>query len=312
MAKPFLTYPQQLNNLTARKGLIINDASMAETALHQVGYFSLIGGYKTPFINPMTRIYKPGTSFDDVLALYEFDKDLRHLVFKYICEIESNIRQLCSYSFCQKYGENQSTYLSANSFNVTKKTYKHIQKLIQMLDYQANINTDHKYIVHQRKTYQNVPLWVVMNTLTFGQLAHFYSFLPSSIQVVVSKDFANVNERELERYLDILTLFRNVCAHNERLYNFRINSREFPDKTLHNKLNIPKINNTYTQGKKDLFSLVIAFRYLLPANSFVAFKKDLSKIINSYHKKSSAIGQNDLLSIMGFPTNWNNITRYKM
>jgi len=41
MAKPFLSYTQQLNNLATRKGLVINDTVKAETALHHVGYFSL-------------------------------------------------------------------------------------------------------------------------------------------------------------------------------------------------------------------------------------------------------------------------------
>jgi hypothetical protein len=57
MAKPFLTYEQQLHTLSVNKKLIINDKDSASQALHDIGYFSLIGGYKSPFINPMSRIY---------------------------------------------------------------------------------------------------------------------------------------------------------------------------------------------------------------------------------------------------------------
>lgn len=84
MAKPFLTYQQQLDKLSNSKNLIINDYDTASQALHNIGYFSLIGGYKTPFINPMSRLYENNATFDDILALYEFDKSLRHLIFKYI------------------------------------------------------------------------------------------------------------------------------------------------------------------------------------------------------------------------------------
>lgn len=45
----------------------------------------------------------------------------------------------------------------------------------------------------------------------------FYALLPFQLQSGISKDFPGVNEKNLERYLKILTLFRNVCAHNERL-----------------------------------------------------------------------------------------------
>lgn len=34
MGKPFLTYAQQLDNLTKQKGLIINDKPKAENTLH--------------------------------------------------------------------------------------------------------------------------------------------------------------------------------------------------------------------------------------------------------------------------------------
>ena len=83
MAKPFLTYEQQLNKLKNEKKLVISDDVVALNTLKDIGYFSLIGGYKTPFINPMTRVYEAGTTFEDIYALYRFDTALRELV-KYL------------------------------------------------------------------------------------------------------------------------------------------------------------------------------------------------------------------------------------
>ena len=48
MSKPYLSVPDQVKNLTSRKGLIINDIPYAQIKLTDIGYFSLIGGYKTP------------------------------------------------------------------------------------------------------------------------------------------------------------------------------------------------------------------------------------------------------------------------
>ncbi|MDD7419594.1 MAG: Abi family protein, partial [Ruminococcus sp.] len=70
MAKPFLTYDEQIEKLIHEKKLIINDSESAKEGLKNIGYFSLIGGYKTPFIDPMTRIYQDSASFNDILALY--------------------------------------------------------------------------------------------------------------------------------------------------------------------------------------------------------------------------------------------------
>ena len=62
----------------------------------------------------------------------------------------------------------------------------------------------------------------------------------------------------------------------------------------------------------NLFRLVIAFLYLLSKQSFLAFKQSLSRILKQYMKISSQICESDLLSMMGFPANWKNITRYRI
>ena len=129
MSKPFLTYDDQIKKLTDDKQMKIADPAYAKTILKDIGYFSLIGGYKTPFIDPMTRVYQNDTSFEDVLALYQFDLSLRELVFKYLCQIECKIRQLASYAFCSKHGENQSAYLDPNNYNNTKKNAADIARL---------------------------------------------------------------------------------------------------------------------------------------------------------------------------------------
>ena len=194
---------------------------------------------------------------------------------------------------------------------MTTKNSQGIAKLISILDFHANKNTEHAYLVHQRKVYHNVPLWVIMNALTFGQTSNFYRLLTFKLQSDISKAYQHVNEKSLEKYLKCLTLFRNVCAHNERLYNFRLQI-DFPDTVLHVKLNLPKSGTQYIQGKRDYFGLIIAFRYLLPNDSFHNYKRSLSKLITQYCKQSSRIRKEDLLHTMGLPNNWEKITRYKL
>ena len=306
MAKPFLTYDQQLDKLINGKKLCITDCEKAKEILRDIGYFSLIGGYKTPFINPMTRVYEDNTALEDIYALYQFDLALRELVFKYLCQIERKLRQLISYSFCNLHGEAQAAYL-----NNSPKNMDAVNRLISILEYQANRNTEHAYLLHQRKVYHNVPMWVLVNALTYGQISKLYTLLPFHLQSDISKEFPKVNERGLERYMKILTLFRNVCAHNERLFSFRTRI-DFPDTVLHAKLNIDKKGNQYLLGKRDLFGLTIAFRYLLPRQSFIEFKRSLIKSITHYHKQSSRIGRDSLLAMMGFPANWESITLYQI
>lgn len=309
--KPFLTYEQQLHKLTDEKQLIINNREFAEEKLRDIGYFALIGGYKEPFRDAMTRVYLENTTFEDIYALYDFDNRLRELIFRYICQIEKKIRNIISYSFCEVYGEMQPHYLDTASYNYVRSNQRGIDKLIRMLDGLALTNTDYDYIVHQRNVYQNVPLWVLINAMTFGQISKMYSFLTSRIQSKISKNFKKVNERELEQYLKVLVLYRNVCAHNERLFSHKVYS-EIPNTVLHSKLHISQTGNQYNQGKKDLFGVVIAFRYLLSADSFLLFKRELVLLIDKYVRSSSRITEKNLLKQMGFPENWKSITRYRI
>ena len=150
MSKPYLTIEQQLKVLTDKKGLIVSDAALAREALKDIGYFSLIGGYKRNFINPMTRKYEPPTMFEDILSLYRFDESLRQLTFGYLNRIEQKIQNLVADSFCSTYGEMQSFYLNPASYSPKKAYAKGIHKLISILANIANNNTDHDYLIHQR------------------------------------------------------------------------------------------------------------------------------------------------------------------
>lgn len=310
MAQPFLTIDQQIDKLENEKGLIIPDHSYAKTVLQEIGYFSLINGYKEPFKNPTTKKYRDGTTFDDIATLYKFDENLRELFLKYILRIERHIRSLLSYHFSAKHGENQSCYLNPSNFNSAPKKQADIQRLINTLKSLVYHNSDYPYLNHHRQTHGNIPLWVLVNCITFGSLSKFYAFTTSDIRVKISKNFASVNEKQLEQYLSVITKFRNVCAHNERLFSYKTKN-DIPNTVLHRKLNIPLRGTQYIYGKNDLFAIVIAFRYLLSPKDFRKFKQSLKKIIKHYFDSSSALTESSLFELMGFPVNWDKISIYR-
>lgn len=308
--KPFRTYKEQIDNLVNRKGLIINDVPKAIDDLEKISYYALIDGYKDLFYNPDTRTYIPGTTFEDIRTLYDFDASLRDLIFSYSRVVEQSIRSLLSYHFTNLNGANQSAYLDPNNYHPVKKSRADVQKLIKILDYEANVNPQHPYIVYQRSTYDNVPLWVLVNTLTFGQISRMYSLLKPEIKTKVSRHFLSVSERDLILFLRVLTNFRNVCAHNERLFSYQ-DRYDIPDTILHSKLGIPLNGQQYIYGKKDLFSVIISFRYLLSPADFSTFKFRLSLLITRTVQKSDSLNPFTLLDSMGMPINWKKISYFK-
>lgn len=77
-------------------------------------------------------------------------------------------------------------------------------------------------------------------------------------------------------------------------------------------MGIPKKGTQYLYGKHDMFALLIAFRYLLDKEEFKMLKKELTKLFNTFSTTTSATQKNKLLQTMHFPSNWANITRYKL
>ncbi len=268
MPKLFLSFDDQISHLENNKNLAITDKDFAKTMLRQIGYFSLIGGYKAPFKNPTTKNYIDGTTFEDIYALYKFDQNLRELFLKYILQIECHLRSLLSYYFTEKHGEAQAHYLNPANYTQNPRYCTDVVRLISTLDGLANRNSDYPYINHQRNTYQNVPLWVLINGVTFGSLSKFYSFISQDLKVKVSKNFEKVNERQLEQFLTVITKFRNVCAHNERLFSYQTRN-DIPNTSLHQKLDAAYKNAHKTvYHDNDVPTPITAISIGIPRKSF--------------------------------------------
>lgn len=312
MPKPFLTYDQQIQKLKY-KHMVIADEVGAKQLLHRYGYFALISGYKDLLKNPTTKNYRDGTTFDDIVAIFYFDQQLRELTFRYISLVERQIRSLLSYAFCDTYGEDQAAYLTpANYDNSTRKKRKEVNELIQRyLIPLVSKPTQYEYIEHQKRKHHNVPLWALVNAMTFGSLSKMYAFSSSRVQAAVSVEFQNLNEVQLRQLLEVLTDFRNVCAHNERLFTHRCVKHDIPDLLIHKKLAITKRGQEYIYGKRDYFSVVIALRYLLPNNDFLEFKAQLSRLIDKVVASNRQLSIRAFLEIMGFPKNWKKITSFR-
>ncbi len=310
MSQAFFTYEQQLDKLMTEKRLSIPDIESAKEALEQLSYYSLIGGYKEPFKHPASGYYKYGVTFKEIVAFYYFDEELRTLFLKYLLHIERHMKSLISYHFCEKHGEQQQEYLNPNNYILTKKNIREVHKLVHSLQKAISLPSRYTYITHHANKYGNVPLWVTMNALTFGQVSKLYQYVPNDIQCKVSQKFPHVTERELHQFISVIARCRNTCAHGERLFSFHIRET-IPNTVLHKKLGIRQRNGQYVAGKQDLFSVVISLRYLIGNREFRQFKAKLSSLIKQVLKSCPHISKDQLYGEMGFPENWADITRYK-
>ncbi len=314
--KPFKTYEELIEKLRDEKGLTIDpeDEGRAISLLKKYSYFSLVSGYKNLF-KAADHTYLPGTRIGDIFALYEFDDILRDIFFHAIQIVEKNIKSLLSYSFVSKYGEKQDAYLSPLNYDTRPGSHdevtrqKEIKKLITTFISVVTPPSDHIYIKHQWDQHKNVPLWAAVKVITFGTISKMFSLCTSAVQSDVAKEFSFVSADTMAGMLDMLTRVRNVCAHNERLYDFSVkNSRAIQDMPVHTALGISKTRaGLYNQGKTDLFAALICLKYLLEDVDFRKTVADLDTALDDLCGKTKVFQRNKILSCMGFPANWKEI-----
>lgn len=88
--KQILTIAQQVQSYIDA-GMEFADQADVEKALKSVGYYRL-RGYSFHLYDNATKKYIPGTKFEDILKLYQFDQELSALIFTMISKIEVALR----------------------------------------------------------------------------------------------------------------------------------------------------------------------------------------------------------------------------
>ncbi len=296
-----MTYDEQLD-LLASQGLSIPDRAHAAEVLSDVGYYELVNGYKALYKQAGSSYYRKGTTFDDLLALYKFDENLRQLCFKYLLRIEIRMRSLLSYAFCDQYGVRQSAYLNPDNYTDDSEKRRTVQRVIGEL--RSATNDDRApYVRYQRTEYGNVPLWVLFKALSLGTVVRFYAASANEIRRKTAAAFEDLYPDTLERMLDVMLDFRNACAHNNILYTCKSDAAIPP---------MPCLRSLYREQRfefcgNDLFALVIIFRFLLKTEDFIKFKAGLRRIFDHYLGQCAVVTEAELLSVMGFPFDWENL-----
>ena len=159
--------------------------------------------------------------------------------------------------------------------------------------------------MHYMANYGYIPLWILVKVLSFGIVAELYGILDN----IDKEDIASLYYIDVETliiYLNILSNYRNLCAHEDILYDHRT-QKSIPDTKYHNLLNIDMTDNEYNYGKNDLFSVVIIFKNLLTDKEFREFINEIGYEIDMLEGKTNTVPVNNFLNKIGFPDNWREI-----
>jgi abortive infection bacteriophage resistance protein len=211
-SKPPTTFQEQIA-LLKECGLIIDDPEKALLNISRINYYRL-SSYFPPFqIN--YHQFKKNTSIDSIFALYDFDKKLRSLIFRALENIEITLRTKIAYYFSHTYGS--SAYCEPYNFS---PGFNHADWLAKL---EESINRTHEdYVKDFFNEYDEekvLPIWIVIEIMSFGQLSIMLRGLKRPDRKRVAKDCFGIDEARLYSWVHTLVYIRNLCAHHSRIWN---------------------------------------------------------------------------------------------
>jgi len=304
--KKFKNLEEQIEILK-HKGMIIEDEEFAKEVLLRENYFFL-SGYRFPFmIESSIKQYIKGTTFEELYSLFLFDRAFRNIVFKNLLIIENNLKSITSYQMSKKYGYREKDYLKSKNFTTKPEKQRQVNDLIKKMKRQIRINgSQHTATQHYVSNYGYIPLWILVKVLSFGIVSEMFTILKKEDQQAICEIY-QVTIEELTTYLPILANYRNLCAHEDIVYDNRT-QRDIEDTVYHQLLKIEKEDGEYKYGKNDLFALIIIMKQVLKYEDFLNMTLELEKIISNLEYNLNTISIDKILNIMGFPKNWKELS----
>ena len=264
-------------------------------------------GYRHLFIKSAKESkFISGTTFGELYSLFEFDRNFRNIIFKNVLVIENQLKSVISYQLSKKYGYREKDYLNPKNFTQDKEKSRRVKDLIDKMKRQIRINaSSHNATVHYINNYGYIPLWVLVKVLSFGIVCELYTILKREDKLEIAEVF-NATPEVLEDILVILSNYRNLCAHEDIVFEHRT-ERVIPDTKYHEQMNIPRMDGEYIYGKNDLFAVIIIFKILLSKRDFRLMMKEIEYEIELLDGRVDTISINKVLDRMGFPKNYINI-----
>ncbi len=280
--------PTELLKILESRGLDCSSVAEAESKLRSVGYYRLTG-YLFPFLSmpKSAHLFKPGSSLKQAFILYEFDRELRFLVFDQIERIEIAVRSAIVNITCSE---------TDDVFWLTKPEYfanaDKFAKTLALINKELQCSRE-DFITHFAQTYDDAypPSWMVAEVIPLGVLTRVYENIASNrIRKKIAQHFG-LNIPVFISWMTIVTLTRNTCCHHARLWNRCLSLRAL---TMSHH-STPWVSDNVRQGRV-FFTLCILKHFvdnIFPQN---VFRQSLISLLDKYPDVDTRA--------MGFPDNW--------
>lgn len=310
--KPWLSYEQQIEQLR-RCGLRFSNNDEALHILKHVQYYRLAGylhHFKMPDPNDFEKrldVYFDGTTFNDVFALYRFDKKLRVLLLDAIESIEIALRTQISYEMGK---------IDRFFFNDSGR-FRTVKAFVEFYTFREKVwnKNNGEFVRHAKSKYNTYPIWVEAETWSMGCIKKCVDKVELQYFHKIVKDLGFGNTSNLQKWVSALNDIRNICAHHGRVWNFGhvpIDASNKNDKYFDCAYQSAKIERFSTSAL--YFQCMVIWQILKRINPHSEWNNRLYELIRDDFPQNSF--QNNLqpseylasplvgLRKMGFPDKW--------
>lgn len=196
-------------------GLSIMDERKAFAFLDNVSYFRF-AAYLRPFKALDKTRYKENATFEKAVRIYEFDAELRALLFSAIQKIEISLRAKVINQFSLNYG---AFWFVNPDLAVDKHKYA---ENLSFLDRELQRSKDDFIKEHYAKYGKEEfpPAWKLIDLTSFGSLTKLYfNFANGAVKKKIARSYGVPQQEMLESWMKSINALRNCCAHHGRVWN---------------------------------------------------------------------------------------------
>jgi abortive infection bacteriophage resistance protein len=310
MSKPFTSIEDQIEILINRN-MVFDDFERAKSFLMYNNYYNVVNCFSRFFIEDIkTGKFKEGTNFDEIIAIHNFDREIKMVLFNKILDVEMHLKSISSLIFTSVHQE-PFDYLIAS--NYSDSDILEVTTIVSTFTRTINKlkSKNNPSITHYLNKHKQIPLWVLINHFDFGQVQKFIKIMNMreqnkiAIQLnqLLKTNLPNENPiftiEEMLTSIDVIRDLRNVLAHNNKLIDFEsVKNLKYNEK-LHQKFGI-----TQTEPKRTVYQILIILQAYLNYGQYSLLHNTLLKRIKTLNTKLNTISTNEIISTYGFPKDW--------
>ncbi|RDG24880.1 Abi family protein [Lacticaseibacillus paracasei] len=289
--KPFKTYGEQIAKLSDHNIIVPNgQEAYVKSMLMQYGYYNLVNAYQDKLEHTDDEKFCPERPFNLFSTIKQIDEILSGILLPLVIHFENTFETSLSYHVAETFGvfhkghPGERGYLSPKNYprlnmspTPTLRKLREFATGLHKTKHDGQDETEPSRfrvsasLEMYREKHNHVPPWILVNDISFGLAARWYTICPPKIKRAVLEDLyprRNITDEEalklLRDGLDIAQDFRNTIAHGTSILKTRLS---YP--TSDSKLSpsvIGAVNDSailssrdYANGygQSDIFSLLL-------------------------------------------------------